>query len=411
MKVYTLKNGQTFTTPSLFVNPQHRLDAKSLAHTTSKSLSNIDGLVIDIMDYGEVADDLGFNSAPIVMTSQADLRDKVRFIDPSLHKLLNGSSEEKSQMLATKLFDEQITKSVRKLANPDLPNKEKPQIIINEIYPYLTVKPLIDFEVRHDASAIISPCVNISSKTYFRQQLSKATQMLVDSRILLESTDLKKYLETRDLINSLAINYKLIQPQNYSSLFKLAICNNPDQVAFKFLGIRESDSVSVPEVFAFLRNFAVYSMEMQERKEPIPIHLLNVDELGYAGYTNAVCNISCPLATSPYYSYPSKDRDEVDTSPTYYHPIDMNSPKAHSIDILPCECIECRFYNQRMSNVGSKNLALFRRNHWLYVKDGEISQFRQSRARLDIELRDKFARSMRTQLAAYLPENPLFTIY
>lgn len=48
------------------------------------------------------------------------------------------------------------------------------------------------------------------------------------------------------------------------------------------------------------------------------------------------------------------------------------------------------------------------RKHWLEVKDGEVREFRETPARLDIALRDKFARANRTQLIAYLPVNPVF---
>jgi hypothetical protein len=52
--------------------------------------------------------------------------------------------------------------------------------------------------------------------------------------------------------------------------------------------------------------------------------------------------------------------------------------------------------------------SIFRRMHWLKVKDDEIRQFRETQARLDMALRDKFANSMRPQLAAYIPESPIF---
>lgn len=42
------------------------------------------------------------------------------------------------------------------------------------------------------------------------------------------------------------------------------------------------------------------------------------------------------------------------------------------------------------------------------MKDGEIQEFRETPARLDIALRDKFARAMRMQLIAYLPTTPVF---
>ena len=54
---------------------------------------------------------------------------------------------------------------------------------------------------------------------------------------------------------------------------------------------------------------------------------------------------------------------------------------------------------------------LFRRIHWLNIKNEEIRQLREPPARLDIALRDKFANSMRTQMVAYIPASPIFTVY
>lgn len=143
---------------------------------------------------------------------------------------------------------------------------------------------------------------------------------------------------------------------------------------------------------------------------------MNVDELGYASYCHGVCNIVSPIATSPYYAYPSKERqagreyDEDDLFGTYYHPANMNSPKINSLDRLPCSCGECVKYEFR-SRIPVDHIPIFRRIHWLNNKNGEIEQFRQTPARLDKALRDKLANSMRTQLVAYIPDQPIFAVY
>lgn len=412
MKVYPMKNGDTFTSPSLFVNLQHPLDARAMQVASNRGLPNVDGVVIDMIDYKDIAEELKLNNQSLMPDAQSSVRRKLRFIEPALHYLLVGKDEQKIRMLATKLFDARIHNTIKKMIHTDIPPKQKTRLIIDQIYPYLTVRPHIDFQLKNGASGLISPVVNISSRRYFSSQISKASQMLTDTRTLLD-TSLKGYSETRDLINVLTVSYRLAEPQNYASLFGLALCNNPDQVGFRFLGIRESDTVGVEKMFQFLRNFAVYSMDILDRKEPIPIHLFNVDELGYAGYCSGVCNIVSPVATSPYYAFPSKkerDGEEVDTSPTWYDPASMNQPKAHDIDRLRCSCPECSRFSF-MHKVPKQYLPIYRRVHWLYCKDEEIRQFRETPARLDVALRSKFAQSMRTQLAAYIPENPIFASY
>lgn len=411
MKVYTLKNGETFTSPSLFVNPQVPLDAQALSEASSLDLQSLDGILFDIYEHREVSERLGFKTEELFPSNRFDARRKIRFIDPALHHLLSGADEQKEKMAATGLFDKRAIDAIKSIGEMNIPLKEKPKQIIDKVYPYLSVKPPIEYQIRNDASVIISPVVNLSSKRFLNAQIGKATQMLMDTKTLLE-TSFKSYYETRDLVNVITLNYKLAEYHNYASLFRLALCNRPDQVGWKFLGIREADSDTVRNMFTFLRDFATYSMDVLDRTEPLPVHLFNVDELGYAGYCNAVCNIVSPIATTPYYAFPSKDmeRMEIDTSPTYYHPIDMNQPKLHSLDVLPCSCFECIKF-RRVSKIPKSYMPLFRRKHWLYVKDNEIKQFRVTPARLDIALRDKFANSMRTQLAAYIPANPMFTIY
>ena len=355
MRVHTMKSGDTFTYPSLFVNVQHSLDAKAMHIASNRGLSNIDGIVIDQLHYADIANDLGFNQQSLVPLNKSDMRLKLRLVDPTLHYLLVGNDEQKIQMLGTKMFDSRVHAAIKKMIHTDIPTKEKTRHIIDQVYPYLTVKPHIDFQRSTGASGIISPVVNISSKRYFNQQVSKAAQMLSDTGTLLE-TSMKAYAETRDLINVLTINYKLAEPSNYATLFKLALVNKPDQVGFRFLGIRESDTIGVVNMLQFLRNFAVYSMDALDRKSPIPVHLFNVDELGYAAYCSAAFNIVCPLATSPYYAFPAKvdrDGDEVDNSASWYDPGSMETPKAHTVDRLRCSCAECERW---------KFMGKFRRN-------------------------------------------------
>ena len=44
-------------------------------------------------------------------------------------------------------------------------------------------------------------------------------------------------------------------------------------------------------------------------------------------------------------------------------------------------------------------------------KNEEIRQLREAPQRIDFAVRDKLAQSLRTQLVAYLPEEPIFTVY
>ncbi|MGI0028052.1 MAG: hypothetical protein ACREAD_09475 [Nitrosopumilaceae archaeon] len=191
------------------------------------------------------------------------------------------------------------------------------------------------------------------------------------------------------------------------------MCNTPDHVGIKIDRIQESDTVAQITLFKFFREFNEYAKH-KTGKAP-PMHFINVNELGYVGYCSAVSNIVCPIGHSPSYPFKRKKGGgsssatpvEIDTSMRYYHPINMDYPKFSLQNPFPCACTECD-KQQMAKNVPNKQRPLHNRKHWLEVKDGEIKEFRETPARLDIALRDKFARANRTQLIAYLPINPVF---
>jgi len=414
-KVYTLKSGKTYTAPSLFVNPQHILDAKALWYADDNyGLSHIDGIYLRLLDHKKIFSRLALNTQSIIPSDRPTLREKIRIIDPSLDFLLTGMSKDKETMLRTGFFDNKIKKAIRKIIDSKITNAEKTKVIINDVYPYLQSRHIIDFQVRNGADVIVPPCINLSSVRYLTQQIQKARQMLIDGRILLETSSLKKYLETKDLMNIVAINANLIKEQNFHVIFDLLLCNKPDHIGIKILGLKESDTISLELLFRFLRELYEYS-KIVTNNNPPPLHLVNMDELGYVGYCSGVCNTIAPIATSPYFAFSSRKNregldDERDTSPTYYHPLNMNYPKLKSMIKLPCSCKICAKF-ENVSSIQSSFKTIFRRVHWLLTKDAEIKQFRETDARLDIALRDKFANSMRTQLVAYLPISPIFTIY
>ncbi|MGI0092332.1 MAG: hypothetical protein ACREBS_11550 [Nitrososphaerales archaeon] len=171
----------------------------------------------------------------------------------------------------------------------------------------------------------------------------------------------------------------------------------------------ETDVITIDNVFNFLRQLFVF-MRLRERetKKFVPIHLLNVDELGYAAYSNRAANFSSPIATSPYVAHYSAAEDEDrDLSGGLYHPIDMIAPKLSTVKDLFCRCKECRKF-ETIARIPLEYRPIFRRVHWLNVKDDEVRQFRDTPACLDIALRDKFANSKRTGLVAHIPRPPIF---
>lgn len=415
--VYSLKSGKSYTAPSMFVNPQSLYDITALWKLDEKnSLTNIDGIYFRLADFKKIFKKFGFGNKPLVPDDHLSLRDKIRLMDPCLELLLNGMDEDRKSMLETGLFDNKIPRILRDISFSGLTNLEKSSRIIDEVYPLLHVRPIIEHELNHGNDMVISPCVNLSSKHRLRDKIEVGTRMLQNTRILLETSSLKKYKETRDVMNSVTIGRSvLVDERNFQSLFDLLLCNQPDHVGVKLDGFREDDSVALNIAFKFFRQFYEYAKHKAENKPPPPLHLINVDELGYASYCNAVSNIICPIARSPHIAFPSKKKSthiriDKNTSETYYHPIDMNTPQLKLQNPLPCACPECSVY-RFAHNISKTHRPAFRRIHWLHVKDGEIKEQRETPVRIDTALRDKFARSMRLQLVAYLPTDPIFAVY
>ena len=308
MKVFPLKSGETFTGPGQFFNLQVPLDAKAFVRATSRGegLPNIDGIVMDVKDFKEISNALGLNESTLSPSGRSEARNKVRLIHPNLYHLLSGPKNYKEQMLATKLFDKRVENPIRQLEKVD--KKERTAKIINEVYPYLTAKPFLELEAKGGASAFITPSVSITSNKHMTAQVNQARKMMIDSRTLLETSSLKTYAETRDIINVLTISCRLIETQNYLTLFRLALCNNPDQVGFAFVKYEEKDTERIRKMMTFLRMFALQSMDELNRTEPIPIHLFNVDELGYAAYSSGVCNFVSPARDFPILSLCIQER-------------------------------------------------------------------------------------------------------
>ena len=238
--------------------------------------------------------------------------------------------------------------------------------------------------------------------------------MLKDARTLLEASSLKKYQDTKDLMNVLTVSANIVTDErNFHSLFDLLLCNTPDHVGIKVDRISESDTTSQLTSFKFFREFYEYAKHKTGNNPP-PLHLVNVNELGYTSYCSAASNIICPLG-QPSYPFMRKKGGgqstitpvEIDTSTTYYHPIDMDYPKFRLQNPFPCACSSCApIVNAR--NVPNKAIPIHKRKHWLETKDGEIQEFRETPVLLNIALRDKLARSNRMGLITYIPNEPIF---
>ena len=412
MTVYTLKNGKSFTSPSLFVTPRNTYDVQALWDVDNRNnLRHIDGIYAFLPDYKQLSQ-LGFSTSSIVNQRRSTIREKIFLVDPSLDAL-TGMQDTKQKMFATGAFDPQIRRKLNDISSSTLQNSQKSSQILSEVYPLLQVKPLMEVQVKANADMIISPCIPITSKVQLSGRISFARDMLRDTRTLLETSSLKQYNSRKDLMNVIILSTRVLSDEDsFYKIFDLLLCNNPDHVGIKIDGVPESDTIGQLSIFNFFQQFHKYAIRKLDNRPP-SLHFINVNELGYTSYCHAVSNIVCPMHKSPSHPFNRQNRARLspntsqDNSLNYYHPINMDYPKFKLQDPFPCSCNDCQKY-ERASNVPYRKQRMHARCHWLEVKDDELREFRETHARLDIALRDKFARSNRTQLVAYLPTIPIF---
>ena len=145
-RVYTLKSGKTFTAPSLFVNPQHALDAKALwLADDNYGLPHIDGIYLRLLDFKKVFSSLALNAQSLIPADRPTLREKIRMIDPSLDFLLSGMNKDKIKMLETGFFDNKVKRAVNRIIKSEMTNSEKTKVVINDVYPHLQSRNLMEF--------------------------------------------------------------------------------------------------------------------------------------------------------------------------------------------------------------------------------------------------------------------------
>ena len=411
MTVYSLKNGKSFTSPSLFVIPRNSYDIQALWSVDNRNhLSHIDGVYVFLSDYKQLPR-LGFSTQSIVNQRRSTIREKIFLIDPSLDAL-TGMQDARQKMFATGAFDPQIRKKLDDISSSALQNSQKSSQILSEVYPLLQVKPLMEVQVKANTDMIISPCIPITSKAKLSSRINFAREMLMDTRTLLETSSLKQYRDRKDLMNVIILSKRVLSDEdNFYKIFDLLLCNDPDHVGIKIDGVPESDTIGQLSILNFFQGFYKYTIHKLDNHSP-PLHFINVNELGYPSYCHAVSNIVCPMQKSPFHPFNRRSKTRLsqntnqDSSLNYYHPINMDYPKFKLQNPFPCSCNDCQKYESAI-NVPYKKRRMHARCHWLEIKDGEIREFRETRARLDIALRDKFARSNRTQLVAYLPTTPI----
>ncbi len=414
MSSRTLRSGKVLGFPSLFLNPQNEMEGELLKLTNDRyptkpqnlGINYIDGVVISVKEFAEVS--RMFHQTRLSEFTERNgplLEDKVRLVNPSLYFLFQGTKNDKNAMLDTGLFPQSLKEILNDLSTLAKPS-EKIDAAIDRIYPLLDtllIRNLIEFQIQNDSDILILPSVPVTtiSKLRFKKQISKVSQMNKTGRILLD-TVFKSIRKRKDSMSMLTINTSTIHPKNIDNLIEALIIAEPDHIGITPLNFNEADIPRTRMLLQLIRRIATIT------GSKIPIHLFNVTELGYVAFCHGTSAMTSPIATDPYF----KRRVEQLPPPrcgAYYHPVDMTHDpydilleKTRSVSYrLPCHCGICSEY-QNIADVPNEYWNKFRRIHFMLVKSMELKELKDSASFLKNSLKDKFARSDRTQWLPFL---------
>ena len=382
MKKYALKSKKHFNAPSLFVNPQSKLDAQELRRALtdhSEDSKNLEGIVVSLQDWKEVQQGLNLQQSTL---TKIDIDGKLSFIDPGFHIIFQGYSDDKNNLMNVevgkkKIGDHQLIPGGLRLrdvvsaitAMKRNKTMEKSERYIKEVYPYMDnlVNPTMKTEIEYNSDVIIIPSVPITLPSMITRQTTQAKKMNKSGKVL-SDTIFAKEMKKRDLMFMLTLNMSVAQEEYYDDLINTVIIkdNNNDETIFPDqIGIRlMNDSSDVEKTQSFLDFLARLTRTLQNYKKEIPIHVFNVRENGYVMFTYGATTITTPIATSQYIRRGSSTGSFTITKGKYYHPLHMLDYRyekmlslSRSFDyVLPCHCKECQ-KTQKLLN-GKRTLEL-----------------------------------------------------
>ena len=119
VKKIPLKSGKELTIPSLFINPQSALDGEAIREILIRygkgeghdGINQIDGVHIFFKDWNRVTKQLA--QAPLSEKEkneyQRNLGKKLLLVDPGVHYLFTGSTQERNDTLRTDAYPSQIS--------------------------------------------------------------------------------------------------------------------------------------------------------------------------------------------------------------------------------------------------------------------------------------------------------------
>jgi len=427
------KVGKHFRAPSIFLMPKSDLDARVLAIANQRyprapggmSLEQIDGLVFNLKDYremwGTITQTAFHDNEEIPRRSLAD---RVKIINPGLEFLLRGNDSDRTKMGTTGLFDLSTIREVNRITSSETSPSDKAEQIVHEVYPKIhagTINSILRYQLNEEADIIILPTVPITSTRYFDKQIEKATEMIRTSCVLLERL-FSGTVNRRDMMVTVTADARFLAERKY--VVELAACLfsqeseqagpervRPDHVGVAISNLDKGNETQIQNVFDFM---GLLYQGMKEQGRVVPLHLLNIDQLGYLAFNYGVSAITMPIAADPYF-YSIRHKKDI-TPPrkgVYYVPSKMKyEPYDKLLELtrsnnyrLPCHCETCDEGQTVFNAETIWDFNEFRKIHDALYKNIENKMLREPRIPFPDAMRDMLSRC-RPAWTQYMPTNP-----
>ena len=279
-----------------------------------------------------------------------------------------------------------------------------------------TLRNLIKFQLDNYADILVAPSVPITSYRHFQDQLEKSKDMFNQTQQLLNTT-FNLFKGKKDIMNLLTISGRLLtQREHFTPIIDalLGVSEDPwvSHIGVKFTDLDRTNNNQIQSAFSLLKDM---NNSMKERGEVKPLHVVNMDQMGYACFCYGTVSLTMPIACDPYF-YGTRNKKDISPARkgTYYYPAKMEyyvydrlleETRSNGYK-LPCHCAICERYQNLLNIEPHINYNLFRRIHDILYKGIENRMFREVTIPFHEALKDMFARS-RVAWITYIPEAPL----
>lgn len=425
-KVVKLKNGKQFSIPGIFLTPESALDGKVLREINAQfpetraglGLEQIEGFTVYAMNWDRVVE--GLKPKPTLEAFYADnsisrrpIEDRPFIILPELDFALRGSQADRTKMHEIGLINDKQMRVIEQIAQESkLTHNERLDRTVDEVYPLLDTTTLVQsmkFQLDRRASILSIPSVSVTSVRKFDAQTEKAREMMRNSHTILRDV-FTGYYGKIDVMNVLTLGASVLKPENFPSIFSLLIGFSPDHIGLRIVGLDKANDSQVSNVFNAISE--LWNM-MEANEIHIPVHVFNMDHLGYIGWSYGMSILSMPISTDPYFF--GRRSDETPPREGVFYNIEDMTYDTHEELLrktrpnyeLPCYCGICQKYKTIPKAKLEMKWNEFRRKSEVLCRNIELKELREAPARIDEVVKQKFLRSKKLGWTQFIPDKPV----